>query len=78
MNQKFSITLFAAGLPMFLLECGHMVRQHCAWAEFTTTEGVSDLFVLGAAFSALVVGALGIQLPRTSGGQTRADDPPKD
>ncbi len=69
MNQKFSLTLFSAGLPTFLGVAGEMLAEHNSWSYFYETPlGFLHALVLGAAFVALVVGAIGIQVPRTDDG----------
>lgn len=77
MNQKFSITLFAAGLPTFLGVAGEMLAGHNEWRYFYATPlGFIHALALGAAFVALIVGAIGIQLPRSDNGthaQRRSD-----
>ena len=69
MNQKFSISLFAAGLPAFLGIATEILAGHNnQWSYFYQTPlGFIHALSLGAAFVMLVVGALGIQLPRTEG-----------
>lgn len=68
MNQKFSITMFAAGLPTFLGVAGEMLAGHNEWKYFYETPlGFLHAMALGAAFVMLVVGAIGIQLPRKEG-----------
>ncbi len=68
MNQKFSISLFAAGLPTFLGVAGEMLEKHNSWSYFYETPlGFIHAVALGAAFIALVIGAIGIQLPRAEG-----------
>lgn len=70
MNQKFSITLFASGLPVFIGVATEMLAGHNEWSYFYATPlGFLHAMALGAAFIALVVGALGIQLPRSDNGQ---------
>jgi hypothetical protein len=69
MNQKFSWAMFAAGMPTFLLTAGEMLKEHNQWSYFYQTPlGFIHALVLGAAFSALVTGAIGIQLPRSDDG----------
>jgi len=68
-NQKFSITMFAAGLPTFLGVAGEMLAGHNEWKYFYETPlGFMHAIALGAAFVMLVVGAIGIQLPRADDG----------
>lgn len=65
MNQKFSITLFAAGLPIFLSTATEMLANHNSWSYFYATPlGFLHAIILGAAFVSLIIGAVGIQLPR--------------
>lgn len=72
MNQKFSIGLFAAGLPTFLGVAGEMLAGHNEWKYFYETPlGFCHALALGGAFIAFVIGALGIQIPR--GESTHAD-----
>lgn len=68
MNQKFSIGLFMAGLPTFLGVATEMLAGHNEWKYFYETPlGFIHAMTLGAAFIAVIVGALGIQLPRSDG-----------
>ncbi len=79
MNQKFSIGLFAAGLPMFLATASEMLSKHNEWSYFYSTPlGFFHGLTLGASFLSLVVGALGVQLPRAEGtyGNRRTDVTP--
>lgn len=81
MNQTFSITLFAAGLPVFLALATEMLSNHPTWRSLLDSPlGVVHLMVVGAAFVALVVGAIGIQLPRSRKfhGDRKEDDPDYD
>jgi len=76
MNQKFSIGLFAAGLPTFLGVATEMIAGHNQWSYFYATPlGFIHALALGAAFVSFVIGAIGIQLPRSEGthGQRKSD-----
>ncbi len=62
--QNFSIATFVAGLTTFLGTAAEILERHSQWSDFTATPvGMAHLLVLGAAFMALVGGALGIKLP---------------
>lgn len=78
MNQKFSWAGFSAGLTLFLGTATELVTEHTTWGDFTTPIGVVHLLVLGASFVAMIMGALGIQLPRSDAhyGDRRTDAPP--
>ena len=68
MNQKFSIGLFMAGFPTFLGVATEMLAGHNQWSYFYDTPlGFLHALALGGAFISMIVGALGIQLPRTEG-----------
>lgn len=68
MNQKFSWAMFAGGMPTFLLTAGEMLKEHNEWSYFYQTPlGFLHAVMLGVTFCALIVGAIGIQLPRTEG-----------
>lgn len=69
MNQKFSIALFMAGLPTFLGVAGEIAAQHNTWNYFYSTPlGFLHAMTLGASFVALVIGAIGYQVPRSDDG----------
>lgn len=76
MNQKFSISLFFGGLPTFLLTAGEILKLHKDWSEFVTPSGMGHLFILGSSFTAMLIGALGIQLPRKNSHNERVEDTP--
>lgn len=61
--QNLSIATFMGGLTTFLGTAAEILSQHAAWSDFTTPRGIAHLLLLGASFTALVAGALGIQLP---------------
>lgn len=76
MNQKFSLSLFMGGLPIFLATASEMLAKHNEWSYFYETPlGFLHGLGLGVSFCALVIGALGTQLPRnpSSYGQRKGD-----
>lgn len=77
MNQRAAWGAFVGGLATFLFTVSEILSRHQAWSEFTATPaGVSHVLLIGAAFAVLVCGALGVQLPRSSGPYgDRAGDP---
>ncbi len=71
MNQKFSYSMFAGGLSTFLGLSTEMLSQHNEWAYlYSTPLGFVHALILGVAFAVTILGALGIQLPRSD---THAD-----
>lgn len=70
MNQKFSISLLAGGLPAFVLTATEIISHGGnTWSYFYETPlGALHLFMLGVAFAAMLTGAIGTQLPRSDDG----------
>ncbi len=77
MNQKLAVSSFSGGLATFFAVGVELLKEH-TWADLTGTPlGAFHLFVLGCAFVIFIGGAIGIQLPRTSGPHgDRRDDAP--
>lgn len=69
MNQKFSISMLAGGLPAFLLTATEIITHGGnTWTYFYATPmGALHLFVLGVSFATMLAGAIGTQLPRGDG-----------
>lgn len=79
MNQKFSIALFASGLPTFIYTMQHVLHQHTSWNEFATPAGLGDALAAGGSFVSLIIGALGIRLGSPSDREhPPVSDPGKD
>lgn len=79
MNQKLSLSLFFSGLPMFLLSLGEFFTEHSSWSDMTTPVAAGHIIIMTASFISTVVGAVGIQLPRsTTGHGDRASDSNKE
>lgn len=77
MNQKISLTGFASGLTLFLGTATELVTEHTKWADFKTPFGVLHLLILGGSFVLMILGALGVQLPRSDRdhGDRKSDHP---
>lgn len=67
MNQRLSWVGFSAGATVFIGTASEMINEHTQWSDFTSTPlGALHLFILGFAFCGMILGAFGIQLPRTN------------
>jgi hypothetical protein len=62
-NQKVSITVFLIGLAAFFYFGSEMLANHTNWNEFKTPAGVGEIFGLLSSVTAVIAGALGIDVP---------------
>lgn len=77
MNQTFSWATFSAGMGIFVVTASETIRNHNEWSYFYSTPlGFFHGVLLGSSFMAIVVGAIGAQIPRSpekNYGQRRED-----
>jgi hypothetical protein len=77
MNQKISWSAFTGGGTAFFAIATEILTGHNEWSYFYKTPlGFFHGLFLGAAFVVMILGALGVQLPRGGNEHNdRADDP---